>query len=387
MAINQEQNSVSQDFINQIISLDADPILRNLKITQCYHDLSGAIANRIGNENVNWCTFAIWASKTAGHFIRMEEFEAHFHNALHHCDDYKNWVVLIQEKLDALQSDDRLGHDAVFYAAHDSISSISADIAAGNLKVFSELAPTFSSMLEAFDKSVQGDEKAIEIVLNGLEPGNTAEGGQDLLRNAVSDFYTALHELDLCKKAELVLRANAQTGLHEQIRLQPYIERAMEAPLHISFIVAFYSHVKENVPEHTHHLLHDFLDHLINPVSEKVKEAWLDLSTHYLMTLIMPDGVLHLGRDLPQPQGQPLFPDHLLNPQDPKLNSILLQYEALSNTYLHSQARNWARFEDRMHYILNLFRSRQQHTPLYDSPFDEMQKDYIRQNMIPEGKL
>ena len=47
--------------IDAIIALHAQPIMRNLKITQCYHDLSHAIAGRIGAENVNWCTFATWA--------------------------------------------------------------------------------------------------------------------------------------------------------------------------------------------------------------------------------------------------------------------------------------------------------------------------------------
>ena len=47
--------------------------LRNLLITQSYHELAAAIAAVIGNGNANWSSFATWASKTAGQSIRGEE--------------------------------------------------------------------------------------------------------------------------------------------------------------------------------------------------------------------------------------------------------------------------------------------------------------------------
>jgi hypothetical protein len=274
----------------------------------------------------------------------------------------------------------------VHTATHNSISLISADIAAGNLKVFSELGPVFSAMVDAFDKSLKGDRDAVELVLEKLQPGDTAEGGQDLLGNAIRDFHSALHEPNHFKKAELMLRANAQTGLHEQIRLQPYIAAAMEAPLHYNFSTSIKEHLTKIAPEHKHHLIHGILENWVNPIAHKIHNTWLNLSTHYLMTLVLPDGVLHLGHDLPKPAGANLFPDPLVNLQDPELNNLLIQFEAHSTTS-HSKARNWARLEDRMHYILNLFRSRQQHRPLHESPFEPLQTAHLYENKIPEGKL
>ena len=49
-----------------------DPTLRNLRITQCYHELSAALAQRSG-PSANWCTFATWASRQAGQTIRKED--------------------------------------------------------------------------------------------------------------------------------------------------------------------------------------------------------------------------------------------------------------------------------------------------------------------------
>jgi hypothetical protein len=50
----------------------ADPALRNLRITQCYHQLAAAVRARTGTV-ANWCTFATWATKQAGQSFRKED--------------------------------------------------------------------------------------------------------------------------------------------------------------------------------------------------------------------------------------------------------------------------------------------------------------------------
>ena len=54
------------------ITAGANSVIRNLQITQCYHELSLALAERTG-QSANWCTFATWASKQAGQTIRKED--------------------------------------------------------------------------------------------------------------------------------------------------------------------------------------------------------------------------------------------------------------------------------------------------------------------------
>ena len=56
----------------QRIAAIEDPAIRNLQITQCYHELSAALAAHTG-PRANWCTFATWASKQAGQTIRKED--------------------------------------------------------------------------------------------------------------------------------------------------------------------------------------------------------------------------------------------------------------------------------------------------------------------------
>ena len=55
-----------------------DPVVRNLQITQCYCELSLALAARTDGGAANWCTFATWASKQAGQTIRQEDLARTF---------------------------------------------------------------------------------------------------------------------------------------------------------------------------------------------------------------------------------------------------------------------------------------------------------------------
>ena len=52
------------DEVRRIAAI-ANPVLRNLEITQCYSRLAAAVAARSG-EGANWCTYATWASRQAG---------------------------------------------------------------------------------------------------------------------------------------------------------------------------------------------------------------------------------------------------------------------------------------------------------------------------------
>ena len=56
------------------ITAIADPVLRNLQITQCYHELAAAMASLTG-PGANWCAVATWASKQAGQSIRREDLQ------------------------------------------------------------------------------------------------------------------------------------------------------------------------------------------------------------------------------------------------------------------------------------------------------------------------
>ena len=60
----------------------ANPLVRNLQITDCYARLSRAFAARTG-QRANWCTFATWASRQAGRTIRGEDLGDTLRRRLH----------------------------------------------------------------------------------------------------------------------------------------------------------------------------------------------------------------------------------------------------------------------------------------------------------------
>src|SRR3954471_20762547 len=93
------QRRLLVDQVARIIALDSQPVLRNLLITQCYHDLSTELSRVLGTANVNWCSYATWASKTAGRFIRNEEIPSLFRKLLDDHHDFRKSASAVSTSL------------------------------------------------------------------------------------------------------------------------------------------------------------------------------------------------------------------------------------------------------------------------------------------------
>src|SRR5690606_7663116 len=78
---------VTQARVAAVVAMDAYPVRRNYEITQAYADISRAFRDALGFEEANWCTFATWASATAGDFIRGDEIPQLLLGQLA-CDDH-----------------------------------------------------------------------------------------------------------------------------------------------------------------------------------------------------------------------------------------------------------------------------------------------------------
>jgi len=209
------------------ISEQADSVLRNLQITQCYHDLSTEFARVADTGNANWCTFATWASKTAGISIRNEELP-------HLVLDFLSDEARLRPKFGPvlLWIYQRTGAKVDLLAQiRTTLKNVSDDVANGNRKVFAELAPLFFQFSGLMNWPKANRDAGFANFVGNLNPGPTTSGGQDLLRHAFSNYFQAAQEPDSSKKAQLMLLANCQIGLHEQTRLQIDIQGAMDAPV------------------------------------------------------------------------------------------------------------------------------------------------------------
>jgi hypothetical protein len=217
--------------IADIIALDDKPVLRNLLITQTYHDLAGGLAQRMGRDNVNWCHFAARASKTAGRFIRRDEVPVLFRRLLSDSQEFGTKSARLIDAVRATNSTSALAHEHLVGLADAVVNDVRDAIVAGNLTVFAELGPVFSRLMDSLGEAGTVDRRTLDALLGSLKVGPTVDGGQSLLRAALEHFVEAHRETDPVRRAECMLLANVQTGLHEQIRLQPFIARAIDAPI------------------------------------------------------------------------------------------------------------------------------------------------------------
>ena len=372
----------SAERVAWIVALDADPVRRNLLITQCYHDLSVALARRLGPENANWCTFATWASRTAGRFIRDEEVPAAFREVLLGSPRLSVAVGRANRALGWARAEMVLEEEKILAVARRIVHEVGELITAGNLAVFSELGPVFSRTLDALDEDDGG--AAVERIAATLAEGESDRGGQTLLRLALGGYAAAHRTEDPHLKAELMLLANARIGLHEQIRLQPYIAGSIDAPVQLALFDTA-DEVAGCLPWGTRLLSKGILRVAVLGAANEVKRHWQELCTRELMTLALPGETLVLGRALRAPAGQPLYPALLDPVDDPEALGFLEKHDALRPS--RGGAANWTRLADRMRYIIDLFRSRQCHRPLQSPPFTAEQQRQLAAGLPVTGRL
>ncbi|WP_437282757.1 hypothetical protein WME90_19925 [Sorangium sp. So ce375] len=369
------------DQVHAVIALEGQPVLRNLLITQCYYEISAELVELLGGRNAHWCTFATWASKTAGRFIRNEEVPAVLRQLILSDEDEREAISQRaglnrgrgqgepeRERAPRISGIDLLtpwwGHGLDLMEIPERIlRELSSDIAIGNLKVFEELGPMFVRMIQIYRECPQPGDAQLAALLDGLQPGPSPEGGQGLLRSAAAHYHAAMLTEDKDRKAELILLANARVGLHEQVRLQPYIARALNAP--VRCMLDSIGLRGRRLPE--------ALEAIVLDQVEKVQALWRLLATKEMMTMRLPDEILDLGHDLPAPPGLPLHCAELATIEDRELRELLSEYDAHDQTTAGCGAEDWASLRERMSYILELFRSRQSCARLLERPFSSEQ--------------
>ncbi|MBP7149228.1 MAG: hypothetical protein KBD01_16990 [Acidobacteria bacterium] len=380
--------------IGRVAALEP-PVLRNLLITQRYHELSSALAART-SPGANWCTFATWASKQAGQTIRREDLARAVADRLAQGPA----TATLAECAAALLA--RLGrsrapaelHDCVFAALRPSAAfdRAAAAVARGNLKVFAEIAREFARF---HDECLAGDgsrPEALARFLDGLRPGEPP-AGQDRLRAAFTAYHRALSEPGTPARRELLLLANLEIGFHEQTRLQPEIREALDAawidrrafrrrlvlelfPRRGAALLAL---ATTAMPFGTFAALDRAAERLLDDARQKLRETLTD----NLMSLALPGGtVLRLGRDLGAS-----FPPELAHLGNPDLLALLARVDATPDSVRSSGATDWADLGERLHFIADFFRCYQQEPRLLGPPFTPAQAAALEDGRVPEGPL
>lgn len=355
-----------------------EPIVRNLLITQRYHDLSRGLATVLGPTSANWSTFATWASKTAGQSIREEEVPPELVEFLKREAQLDARLARFYATLGPLaRFAPRLDP---FDVARAIIQEVARQIAEGNLRVYAELAPLFAEFVARFADPAQRTDPALTAFLAKLKPGSAESGGQDALKQAFQNYFQASLVEDERVRVELILLGNVQIGLHEQTRLQPNIAGALDAP----FSESVYQRFGAAGPRFLHPLLRALVRLGTRLFAGNLLDDWQRLATKLLMKLAAPNGdEIPLGRDLPPERFDPL----LATLTNPELIAFLSTYDSDLRTTRGSAAVNWTVLADRMRFIGELFRVSQRDPSWFDQPFNDAQRLEIEAGRVPPGRL
>jgi hypothetical protein len=381
--------------VDRIAALD-DPVVRNLQITQCYYELSAALVERTC-ANANWCTFATWASKQAGQTIRQEDLARALENLLKTSPGpalAAGEVARLAQRLKPRRSREEI-YQTIWQSLNISkaIARSSDAVGKGNQKVFAEIGREFARFQALCLDDPTPDPEKLRQFCEDLRPGDPPDG-QRYLRQAFAHLYAAIFEPEGKRRAELMLLANLEIGYHEQARLQPEIQAALDDPVldEMEYILRLTAIL---FPRSSAILLRSrmALMRLLGrpPAVELAVRALLaavqfgirHALTETVMAISLPRGIrLSLWSDL---SGE--YPSSLQQITDPDLCQLLAGIDPTPDSLQRSGAVDWANLSERLHFIADLFRLYQEDPVLCDSPYTPDQVVLIKSGQIPDGSL
>jgi hypothetical protein len=355
-----------------------DAALRNLWITQSYADLAERLLGVLHTDQT-WCTFAIWASNTAGVSIRGEELPRVVSEALLGADEQVDAVArAVNGRLRILR---RLGlvrdlqHSHLEHLVAAAVAQVATHIAHGNTLVYGELAPLFVRVLEAVESNDVPNEAMIGEWLDAC--GVPSSTDAPLVRAAFTAYLRAVIATEPAARAQHALAANISAVLHEQQRLQPDIVAALDAGV-VDFGDDMAGVIRHVLPGFIRTRL---LASVRRHVAPHVESLWQHVATKLLMTLSVPGATLHLGRPVPPLPDGTMWPHLLVELHLDELLALWQQWGPTDNEA--SAAHDWADLHQRMRYIVTLFRSRQQQLDLTIEPFTDEQLSWMAKGSVP----
>jgi len=357
----------------------SDPVVRNLCITQRYHELATGLRDAGLGPDATWCAFAVWASKTAGATIRGDILPARAKTLIAESGATKGLLDRFNHRLEAWAME-RLSHEHIARAIDSVTTDVAKQVGDGNLLVFAELAPIFTALLEA----CRAPSNTLEQLSRAMEPALSAITANDD-GSAVADAFGAYGEARFApaNRAALVLQANTLAVAHEQQRLQPAISGALNAPISDTLKQVIEADIVRHLPVAD---ARQMLDGLVDEASGLLDATWDTALTEVVMRLVTATETFDLRRDVP-PLAGGMFPPELRDIAGTAAASAVARWDRTHGTGAPSGAHDWAVLEERMNFIVNLFRSRQQDGALFDPPFSNAQLEVLADGQLPPGPL
>jgi hypothetical protein len=370
-----------------------DPVLRNLRVTQGYHELATALAAHTGPWT-NWCAMATWASRQAGRTIRAEDLD----DAVARLSADVFGSPVADALVRALRALGARADVAVVRAAirrrlglDDALRRSSEAVSRGNIKVFTEIGRDLSRFLRFVEANGPLDESAVVLFVETMPPGEPPEG-KGLLRDAILHLHRSMfdHEADLAAQWQLL--SNLEIGLHEQVRLQDEIGAALDAPVPDPDVLV--DRLLADLFPRRHWIVRARrqlarlsgrstpLDRAAAALVAEARSRLRRTLTDRIMTLDLAGQLVRLGADVRAP-----FPSSVERAGLAELVALLGRIDPTPDSLRESAAVDWADLGERMHFIADLFRAWHEAPQLLASPFTVEQVLEMRAGHVPEGRL
>jgi hypothetical protein len=324
-----------------------DPTLSNRKITLVHYKLSQVLNVVTGSDSgANFHTWAVWGSRKAGVTIRQEDLGEALRNATAVAGIVGlivgtivsslsimfwltglNWIIVLPSALFGMVCGAFTGRWIAKYSRREA----SRLILEGNRIVLEDIGKQSARFVETFHNKTDEDASSLSEFLAELKPGDTASGGQDLLRQAFTHYYKARYAEDQKHKHEAAYFANCLAVLHEHIRLEPYIKKSMP------YIIR-------------------------------------KCATKRLMQFDVGRVKLKVSEEVPSLKGEP-FPNSLNELSSIELAKFLDGPNGWGGDLGKNPARDWTNIRERMRYIVQLFRVMHLENSVFSEPYETTRAD------------
>ncbi|WP_089720512.1 hypothetical protein [Candidatus Entotheonella palauensis] len=353
-----------------------DHVVRNLQITQSYHEFTLAFDEFLGHRDGAWCMFATWVSKQVGYFIRNEEVPKPLRQFL--------GLDVQPGRLSLSPLRRLLLNKPLLRYIRFTVEDVSHYLGEGNRLVYANLGTWFANFL-MFLRSHQGpDPMKLDAFLNQLskDPVN----GEEIAR-AFTHFYHAVYETNPQIKAERMFMTNMLIGLHEQVRLQGPLDNTFQAPIRRALDDPQRHLIPLPLPGLLRRAGATLTKRLASPLIERLEQVLQRVVTACLLTIATPTERLDADQDMPPLPNGEMYPEALKRLTLSEAHDLVEELDYTPHTTRGSGARDWRQLGDRMNYVVDLFRSRQQERILLQAPFSPVQTDAIRAGRLPAGPL
>jgi hypothetical protein len=350
--------------VEDICSL-RDDAYRNRWITYAYWSISQRLREQLIGNNASWCTFSTWSSRTIGENLRLDKATRRIEELIY--DEQTSisprdhsWLLRLQYQMStrdngAAQLALALGNRLIFHEIGYAVIRLLDWVAANPGSPLEEWQQYRATELQPYPEK-------------DLFP--LPRSGPEQLWTGLDCYLKAAQTQNDRDKAQLVLWGNVLLGAYEQERADPMLKVALE-PFPDRFV-----RVVEANPDDPAALAlpkgrTSWALQPASPLHRVVSELFGTLMTRGVMALDAPLFTwsirpLRLGRRIPAPAaGANLYPPALRDLDDSALSELVGQHDRSRGTPAGTAAHNWTRFEDRMNYIVNLFRTGQQDMNLY----------------------